>query len=262
MIILGDNMLYNICYVFILFLSYAIMGWIVECTFCSIVDRKLVYDRGFLLGPYCPIYGYGALYMYFFLQKYQNDPVVLFIMAMVGTTILEYFTSFWMEKIFKARWWDYSNQKFNIEGRVCLLNSVLFGVLGITFIYIINPFYMGILRKIPQNIFIGISIILMIGFLIDNILTFTILEKLKLKVGEIKKDATSEIDNQIREFLSHYNFYLKRLFKAFPTMKMESNIEQLTDTIRNNINKFNKDRKEFRKNQKQKIKELKKSLKN
>lgn len=255
-------MLYDICYIFVLFLSYAIMGWIVECIFCSIVDKKLVYDRGFLLGPYCPIYGYGALYMYFFLQKYQNDPVVLFIMAMVGTTILEYFTSFWMEKIFKARWWDYSNQKFNIEGRVCLLNSFLFGVLGIFFIYVINPFYTGIINQIPNNIFIGISIILMIGFLIDNILTFTILEKLKLKVGEIKKDATSEIDSQIREFLSHYNFYIKRLFKAFPTMEIQSNIEQLTDTIRNNIDKFNKDRKEFRKKQKQKIKELKKSLKN
>lgn len=254
-------MLYDICYIFILFLSYAIMGWIVECIFCSIVDKKLVYDRGFLLGPYCPIYGYGALYMYFFLQRYQNDPVVLFIMAMVGTTILEYFTSFWMEKIFGARWWDYSNQKFNIEGRVCLLNSVLFGILGLAFIYIINPFYTGIIDKIPKNIFIGISIVLIVGFLIDNILTFVILEKLKLKVNKIKMDATSEIDAQIREFLSHYNFYLKRLFKAFPTMEIESNIEQLTETIRKNIDKFNKDRKEFKKLQKQKLKELKKSLK-
>ncbi|MDE5587247.1 MAG: putative ABC transporter permease, partial [Bacilli bacterium] len=86
------------------------MGWFLECIFCTIDDKKLVYDRGFLLGPYCPIYGCGALYMYFFLDKYQSDPLALFIMAMVGTSILEYVTSFLMEKIFRARWWDYSNR--------------------------------------------------------------------------------------------------------------------------------------------------------
>lgn len=224
------------------------MGWLVECIFCSITDKKIVYDRGFLLGPYCPIYGYGALYMYLVLSKYQNDPMVLFVMAVVGTSILEYFTSYWMEKVFKARWWDYSNQKFNIEGRICLLNSVLFGVLGLVFTYLINPNYLKLMNQIPKNIFITIAIILFILFLIDNIISFTILAKLKLQVGNIKKDSTSEIDKQIREFLSHNQFLIRRLFNAFPHAKIISRAgEQITTHIRSNLENIYLESKKYHK---------------
>lgn len=188
-------MMNQVCFIFFMFLSYSIMGWLVECIFCSIDDKKLVYDRGFLLGPYCPIYGWGALYMHFFLMKYQEDSLVLFVMVVVGTSVLEYLTSYLMEKIFKARWWDYSNRKFNLEGRICLLNSILFGILGLVFVYVIHPVYLTLIERIPNANFIFITSILFVVFLVDNILSFTILEKLKLQVGNIRKDSTSEIDH-------------------------------------------------------------------
>jgi len=225
-------MLYQICFIFLIFFSYSVFGWFVECVFCTIVDKKITYDRGFLLGPYCPIYGWGALYMYFFLTKYKEDPVTLFVMSMVGPTILEYFTSYLMEKLFKARWWDYSNRKFNIEGRVCLFNSFLFGILGLAFIYVIHPGYTLFLKEISDHILVVVSIIFFFIYLIDNIFSFMILAKLKIRVGKIRKDSTSEIDHQIRTFLSEYNFFMKRLFKAFPHIQILSNRgSQITETI-------------------------------
>lgn len=251
--------MYHICLYFFMFYCYSILGWLVECTACSIDSKKIVYNRGFLIGPYCPIYGYGAMYMYFFLTRYRNDLITLFVMAVVGTSILEYLTSFVMEKIFKARWWDYSNRRFNLEGRVCLKNSILFGVLGIVFIYLINPAFMYIVDKIPNTVLMTISIVLFITFLVDNIVTFSIMNSLKNNLKNIRKDSTADIDNQVREILSRHTFYLKNLFKAFPKVSFSLPTgEQITASIRSALDNIDILRKERRK----KVKALKKELKN
>lgn len=244
-------MLYDICFLFFLFISYSVMGCIIECIACSIEWKKPIYDRGFLIGPYCPIYGWGGILVYLILTKYENDPITLFVLAAVGASVLEYITSFFMEKLFKARWWDYSNRKFNIEGRICLGNAVLFGLLGMAFIYLVNPFYLGIMNKIPNNILIIISSVLFILFLIDNILSFTIITKLKLNFVNIRKDATAEVDKQVKEFLSSYNFFIKRIFRAFPKIKISlpkgDYIEKAIKDILNNIEKAKKKRKREKK---------------
>lgn len=250
--------MYNICLYFFMFYCYSIMGWLVECLACSIEHKEIVHDRGFLIGPYCPIYGYGAMYMYFFLSRYYHEPITLFVMAVVGTSILEYVTSFVMEKIFKARWWDYSNQRFNLEGRICLKNSILFGILGIAFIYVINPFFLFTVKKIPEIILIVISIILFISFLLDNILTFIIMNGLKNKLSNIRKDSTTDIDNQVREILAKHTFYLNKLFNAFPRVKLSFPIgEQILISVRKTLDSIDALKKERRK----KLKELKKELK-
>jgi len=102
-----------------LFFIYAILGWIIETTLVSIEKKKFV-NRGFLIGPYCPIYGFGGLAITILLKNYTKDPIVLFLMAVIICACLEYFTSYIMEKLFKARWWDYSKKKYNINGRICL----------------------------------------------------------------------------------------------------------------------------------------------
>ena len=250
--------MYNICLYFFMFYFYSILGWIIECINCSILQKKIVYDRGFLIGPYCPIYGIGAMYMYFFLNRYYNEPITLFVMAVVGTSVIEYITSYLMEKIFKARWWDYSNMKFNLEGRICLRNSLLFGVLGLVLIYIINPSFMFILEHIPKIILIIISIILFVTFIIDNILTFSIMTNLKNNLSNIKKDSTSDIDKQVREILSKNTFYLKKLFKAFPKVKLSIPTgEQILSSIHNYLDNIDA----LRKERKKKLKQLKKELK-
>lgn len=250
--------MYNICLYFVMFYCYSIMGWLVECISCSLNQKRFVHDRGFLVGPYCPIYGFGAMYMYFFLNRYYHEPITLFVMAVVGTSTIEYVTSFLMEKLFKARWWDYSNMKFNLEGRICLKNSILFGILGILFIYIINPAFLFVVKKIPQMVLIVISIILFISFLLDNILTFVIMNSLKNKLSNIRKDSTSDIDKQVREILSQHTFYLNRLFDAFPKVKLSFPIgEQILTSVRKTLDNINSLKKERRK----KVKELKKELK-
>jgi len=262
-------MLYQICFLFLTFFSYSVFGWLVECIFCTVVDKKLTYDRGFLLGPYCPIYGWGALYMYLFLTKYKEDPFILCVMTMVGTTILEYFTSYMMEKLFHARWWDYSNRKFNIEGRVCLLNSFLFGVLGLAFTYVIHPSYSLFLEGISDHILIIIAISFFAIYFIDNIISFIILAKLKIQVRGIRKDSTSEIDHQIRSFISNHNFFMKRLFNAFPHIQILSSrgthitlaIQSILEKIEQESKKYKKKIERGRRKQQKRIEKIKLKIK-
>lgn len=251
--------MYNICLYFFMFYFYSIFGWLIECINCTIEQKKITYNRGFLIGTYCPIYGFGAMYMYFFLNHYYNEPITLFVMAVVGTSIIEYVTSYLMEKIFKARWWDYSHMKFNLEGRICLKNSFLFGVLGLMYIYIINPPFMLIVKKIPKTVLIIISIILFITFLIDNILTFSIMTNLKLELSNIKKDSTADIDKQVREILSKNTYLKKKLFKAFPKLKLSIPTgEQILSSINSYLDNIDA----LRRERKKKIKTLKKELRN
>ena len=90
-----------VCKYFLLFLFYSFLGWVLEMVVCSIADKKVV-NRGFLIGPYCPIYGSGCLLIISLLHKYQDDPFTLFIMAIIVCSLLEYFTSYIMEKLFKG----------------------------------------------------------------------------------------------------------------------------------------------------------------
>ena len=97
-----------------LFFIYSLAGWLIEMIPATIREKKFV-DRGFLVGPYCPIYGCGVILITLLLQKYADDVVVSFFLSVIICGTLEYLTSYFMEKIFKARWWDYSNNKFNIN---------------------------------------------------------------------------------------------------------------------------------------------------
>lgn len=250
--------MYNICFYFFMFFCYSIFGWVMECISCSIKERKFIHDRGFLIGPYCPIYGYGAMYMYFFLNRYHDDLIVLFVMGVFGTSLLEYLTSYFMEKIFKARWWDYSNCHFNLEGRICLRNSIAFGILGILFTYVMNPFFLEVTGKVSQIVLIWISVICFIIFLIDNVLTFTIMSKLKKNLTSIRKDSTSDIDKSIKEMLSNNKFYWRRLFNSFPKLKISlPSGDVITNSIRKTLDGFDN----LRKERKTKQKELKQQLK-
>ena len=164
----------NLLYIFLLYIIYSFLGWMIEVFVCSIEAKKFV-PRGFLIGPYCPIYGYSAIIMIFFLQRYESDILVLFVMGTIIASIAEYVTSYLMEKLFNARWWDYSHIPFNLNGRICLKNSMLFGLLAVILIYVVNPFITSTLNQIPKNILMYISLLILIIFVIDNTLTFNIM---------------------------------------------------------------------------------------
>ena len=174
-----------------LFFIYSLAGWLIEMIPATIREKKFV-DRGFLVGPYCPIYGCGVILITLLLQKYADDVVVTFFLSVIICGTLEYLTSYIMEKIFKARWWDYSNNKFNINGRICLETLVPFGIGGVLVLFVFNPFLEKIINLIPDlalNIVTGVLCVL---FLIDCIVSFKIILNLKELTKELK-DNTAEI---------------------------------------------------------------------
>lgn len=205
---------------------------------CKLVELKKFINRGFLIGPYCPIYGWGCILIIILLNKYTNDPLVLFIMAIVICSILEYFTSYFMEKLFKARWWDYSRRKFNINGRICLETMIPFGLLGCLIMYFVNPFFVSIYSKIPSNILIIISSVLFTIFLTDNIISYTIMFKMKISKIKISKDNTEEITEYVRNILAKRSFLYKRLMKAYPNMKILRNKVMSINNDIDNINQY------------------------
>lgn len=201
---------------------YSFLGWGMEVILTLIKDKKFV-DRGFFLGPYCPIYGYGMLLIVFLLRDYTNNPLVLFILAMVICLVLEYFTSYFMELIFKARWWDYSDKKFNINGRVCLEYAVFFGLGGLFIMYLVHPLVIGIVSKFSKISLLIVGIILLVIYIVDNIISFNTIFKIKGVDFKDYVDNTEEITLKVKEYLMKHSIFTKRLAKAFPNIRMKLN---------------------------------------
>lgn len=220
-----------LCYYFLLYFMYCVIGYVLECIFCSIIDKKLVLNRGFLIGPYLPIYGKGALCIILLLNKYLKDPFALFIMASLIATVLEYFASYFMEKIFKARWWDYSEKKFNLNGRVCLTNTVLFGLGGLIVMYVINPFLTGILDGFSKTTITVLGLIFFTIYAVDTIISFTTIYKLRSSSTSLKKDSTEEISEQVRETILKNSYFKKRLLNAFPRVETSEMYNKIKDIL-------------------------------
>lgn len=201
--------------IFFLFIIVSFCGWVLEVIY-TLIEKRSLTNRGFLLGPYCPIYGVGSLFILFTLQKYKTDIFILFVMSVFIATVLEYITSYAMEKIFKARWWDYSHLPFNINGRICLLNSTLFGIGALVFLNVIYPFLYYILQNIPLTIFYPILILLLVIFIIDCIVSFNIIVKFKHTIESVQKDHTGEICEMVRKVIMQKSYIFRRLLLAFP----------------------------------------------
>lgn len=201
----------------LLFFIYSFAGWFVELTREYIRSKKVV-NRGFLVGPYCPIYGCGAILITFLLQKYSDDALVTFVLSTVICGILEYLTSYIMEKIFKARWWDYSDRKLNINGRICLENLVWFGLGGTIVVNYINPLLLDCFKFIPELLLHIILEIIMTGFLVDIIVSLRIIFDLKEMKKELR-DNTIEISAKVRKIILKKLILYRRLVNAFPKIK-------------------------------------------
>ena len=211
-------MLHTIEIYFLLFISYAFLGWCMEVT-CKFIQYKKFINRGFLIGPYCPIYGWGALAITILLKRYMEDPLVLFVMSTIICSIIEYLTSYFMEKKYHARWWDYSNKKFNINGRICLETLIPFGILGVTIMYGTNPILFKLYNQIPQLVINILTAILFIGFILDNIISSNIISSINVEGNKLIKDNTEEITEKIKQVLRQKSWLHRRLINAYPGLK-------------------------------------------
>ena len=200
-----------------LFLVYSFLGWIVEVIFTFFVEGKLV-NRGFLVGPLVPIWGTGAILITLGLKPDDSVFSLIISSAFIGT-VLEYIVNYVMEKIFKVRWWDYSQFPFNINGRVCLITSCMFGIAGLLVIKVFNPLFIKLFLMINESVFCILVSVLIVLVCIDFCVSFNIIQKFKFSVDSVRKDYTEEISKKVRKTLMEKSLWFKRLFKAFPNIK-------------------------------------------
>ena len=162
------------------FFIYSFLGYICEVIYCSVPQRRFV-NRGFLYGPYLPIYGFGAMIVTVLLDPLHQWPLLVFLLSFLLTSVLEYFTSWLLEKLFSVKLWDYSKHKVNINGRVCLLNSTLFGIMGLVAEYIVQPFMSRLAHSIPSSFIHPLA--MSIAMLLSVDATFSVVKMASFKEG-------------------------------------------------------------------------------
>lgn len=250
------SILFFVMYFFI----YSFLGWVSESIYCSIGNKKII-NRGFLNGPICPIYGIGAMALIALLRNKPQDLVSLFLCGIVLTSILEYMSGYILEKIFHTKWWDYSTKRFNIKGRVCLKNSIIFGFMSIILMKVIRPITIEIVENIPVKTLLSLDIVILGWFVVDIIITLMALDKLNSKLDRVEeifldlksinisldkhsdedllskifkyRDEDSYMQYRIDEIIEKLEgvrskaTQIKRIINAFPNMDKKQKHEQL-----------------------------------
>ena len=244
------------------FIIYSFLGWVLESVYKTLYQKKLV-NSGFLYGPFCPIYGFGAIIMYLFLDEVANKPIITFCLGFVILSIWEYVVATILEKIFNTKYWDYSNNMFNLNGKVCLLNSIFWGILAVIFIDIVHPFVENGLAKVEPELILKLDIIIIIIMLIDEAISVkTVIgmkyklkrvEEINLKIKEkleeikqvgkgieIKTDSLEKVVDELKlkrdRIIRRSYRYICRIKRAFPTIKSEQ-ITKLLNQRKENLKK-------------------------
>lgn len=239
-------------------MTYGLMGWLYESLIWAPLEKKEFINRGFLIGPFCPIYGVVSILDWYALH-FLTEPYSIFFSAMIVCCICEYFISWSLEQIFHIRWWDYSNYPFNLNGRISLYSAVVFGLAGLLLVKIVHPFMMIHYAMIPANIR-NIAALVVAGLLIlDLTLSAITFINLNNKLKKIYERITSKTKmpfeklNDNKEKFSDLNVVKKgsklllkveninekligvehRILKAFPNMKFK--YTELVKEIREKI---------------------------
>lgn len=259
------------------FFMYSFLGWLAECIYCGLPQKKFI-NRGFLAGPYCPVYGCGAMLVLHILNPFKKYAILIFLLGILLTSILEYITSYLMEIAFHTKWWDYSTYPFNLHGRICLKNSLLFGLMVLVVVYGIHPIVVDLVSKIPTILQPILTCILLLVFTYDMIMTIHAIIRKNKAFQDVQKsvhllyedfknmnitilhEGFSEALQKVLDstnadelIISHIdkvkdkisNFYdlrkqtFERLSKAFPT-KIEKQTRLDMDKLIAAINKYRK----------------------
>ncbi len=237
------------------FYFYCFFGWCFESTYVSLKSRKLV-NRGFCRGPFLPLYGSGAIMMLVVSMPFQDHLVLVYIAGCIGATILEYVTGVTMEALFKVRYWDYSKNKFNFQGHICLGSSLAWGLLTILMTEFIHKPIEHLVLSIPDNILTPITLVLTALIGADFALSFKAaldlrdvlekMEKAKEDMLRIQKRldviiaVTSEDLENRREGFSESLAQKKEGLTEGITAKVEdlkSSIEEKLESIRTSAQK-------------------------
>lgn len=255
----------------IYFFIYAFLGWVIEVSYHTVTKGRFI-NRGFLAGPYCPIYGFGAIAVIFFLTDIgEKSKLILFLGSIFIASLIEFIAGFLLEKIFHERWWDYSKKKLNIGGYICLEFSIIWGVFCFLLYEVVHPMISRLVGIIPEVVLTYTGVVIVIIMTIDLIATintlvglnkeFRAIEKISQDIRKVsdsigervydktlqienrqeelrKKTEYIELENRIKELRERRKLIKeKRILKSFPnlTNKIEErqrDIEELRDRIR------------------------------
>ncbi len=227
------NYLYNQQYeiLFLCFIIYSFFGWVYESLWSSFNEKKWV-NRGFLQGPVIPIYGFGAVLFVLLLEDFEN-PLYIFLLGMIIACILEYFTSWAMEKLFHSRWWDYHHYPFNLNGRICLYGALLFGVFALLINKIVQPYVEKFLLEFsPVSLYV-ISLAFMILLLIDTFVTVKNvlhlkehLQAMQEAIMQHKAEAELKLSKYLQEHIDHKEEFLENLRNDFEESQIYAKIKE------------------------------------
>lgn len=233
---------YEVVWIFII---YAFIGWCTEVSYAALNTGKFV-NRGFLNGPYCPIYGCGVVIVVAVLTPLKENLLILFAGSLALTTVLEYITGLILEKAFHNKWWDYSDKPFNIKGYVCLKFSVYWGLACTFIMQVLHPIIYNAIVWIPQVAGVAILLVLMCIFLTDcsitvsTILKFnkrlrvmddmaSMIHKLSDEIGENIYENVTGVMEKSEEFQEKYPEFVDKITET------AGNVKELPETAKNKL---------------------------
>lgn len=212
------------------FLIYSFLGWVMESVFRSIIERKII-NTGFLKGPICPIYGIGAFIMATVLNTFSNNIILLFFSSMIILSLWEYIVGGFLEKVFHTKYWDYSDHKINFQGRICLSNSIYWGILGVLFVKYIHPFIQKIIGIVNIDILHFVVTISTILFIADVITSIVKVKNIRNALEKIE-----ELNNEIKAKLKEIK--VLRIDKQDEKVEITENIQKIIDDLNERRNKI------------------------
>ena len=199
---------------FLWFLFFSLLGWVYECIFCTVKGGHWE-NRGFLFGPICPIYGCGGVLVLLVFGNLTPSDVSLplwavFLISLVGSAIMEYITSYVLEKLFHAIWWDYSNVPLNINGRICLPASIGFGVVGTVLYQFVLPLVNKVTINIPSPVSEPLALLLMAFFGADIALTVSTLTSLVATIERFEEEVNVRAEEAYQAMLEKKDALLEK----------------------------------------------------
>lgn len=226
---------------FYYFVIYSFLGWCLETVYATINKKEFV-NRGFLHGPFCPIYGFGTLSIIILLKPIEANYILLFLGSILLTSIIEYITGYILETSFHSTWWDYSNRAYNIHGRVCLSFSIIWGFISIFILKVVHPNIVYIVNLIPTKIAMIFFYIVSLYLLIDFIITVITIFKLRSLLTQLNL-AYSELADKLSEFklslgntrdISELKIRLEQLIESaeLKVSKRKSDIENIIKELK------------------------------
>lgn len=229
--------MYDKCIIF--FVIYGFLGYVWEVLYVSLRQGKLC-NRGFLHGPVLPIYGFGAIAIIGMTTPFKDNMLQVFLAGCVGATTLEYFTGEGMLRLFKVRYWDYSNAFANVKGYICLKASLTWGMFSVVALRWLHPAVQSLTELIPESLLEPLSHILVILLTIDATWSFRTAMDLRVLLEELLKDEDENgipdilevIPSHLREKRQRAKERLQTLLHNHPSARFETRMEGLIHRIR------------------------------